>query len=99
MVERFRTISNLQRKPSVLSVLDPISEGRSSSCGRCSAAGDEVQSWEWGEVAAWLAEIGMTQYQVCIDSAVSGKPLSSRACFWSMPLRVVAACCSWRTHI
>ena len=62
MAENFTTVPNLQRKPSVLSVLETITEGRPSS--RAAVSDGEVQSWEWWEVAAWLAEIGMVQYQV-----------------------------------
>ena len=66
MDETFRTISNVQRQPSMLSVLEPISERqlrRLVSRGS-SPSGEAVQSWGRREVAAWLAEIGMKQYQV-----------------------------------
>lgn len=72
MAEPFQTISNLQRKPSTLSVLQPnrlgsrrLGVGSSSSCSS-SPSGEErgVQTWGRQEVADWLAEISMKQYQV-----------------------------------
>lgn len=65
MAETFRTISNLQRKPSMLSVLDPITEGRLRiSGGSLSPSNGNVQSWQQQEVTAWLDDIGMKEYSV-----------------------------------
>lgn len=74
--EKFSVVSNLQRKPSMLSVLEPISENgqyrRLPSSASCSSSPSEeledrergVLGWGRQEVADWLVQIGMKQYQV-----------------------------------
>ena len=70
MAEKYKTISNLQRKPSMLSVLDPITEtrpgSRRSRRGSDSPGSEHRDVREWGreEVTAWLEETGMREYQV-----------------------------------
>ena len=58
----------------MLSVLNPISESRpctSSSSSPGSEIGKTVESWQQQEVADWLEEIGMKEYQVYTEKMLA----------------------------
>ena len=98
------TISNLQRKPSMLSVLEPISETSCSRSVRPPSSSSSsplerdcaVRQWAKEEVAAWLAEIGMEQYQVSGrkegDTHSNRLSVLRRVCSKSTEWKVGGAC-------
>lgn len=98
--EKFSIVSNLQRKPSMLSVLEPISENALyrrlvSSISWSSSPSEELEdrdrnrgvlSWGRQEVADWLVQIGMKQYQVVTysKSAADCVYVAGRCCLKNM---------------
>lgn len=106
--ENFGIVSNLQRKPSMLSVLEPISENAlyrrlvssiSWSPSPSEEHGDRdrgrgVLSWGRQEVADWLVQIGMKQYQVVTysESAADCVDVAGRCCLKNMVWIVAAVC-------
>lgn len=92
--EKFGIVSNLQRKPSMLSVLEPISENALyrrlvSSISWSSSPSEELEdrgvlSWGRQEVADWLVQIGMKQYQVLRTVSVQQIFMHSPICYWQV---------------